>query len=110
MKTRIYQIIPELDIHHIKFKGADILRQYYGDIAPAEIYSCVYDGDLQAHDLEEIFMILNTSWPAGYKGHSLSMSDIVELEDGCDGCTFFYCDMAGFQPVRSQKEKAKSAI
>ena len=110
MKTRIYQIMPELDVQHIKFKGINTLRQHYGDSAPAEIYCCVYDGDLQACDLEEIYMILNTSWPADYKGHSLSVSDIVELEDGCDGCNFFYCDMIGFQPVRFRKEQAKSAI
>lgn len=61
MKTRIYQIIPELDIHHIKFMGFADMRQHYGGIVPAEIYGCVYDGTLQTQDLEEIFKLLTLS-------------------------------------------------
>ena len=57
MKTRIYQIIPELDAHRIKFMGSADMRRHYGDIVPAEIYGRVYDGVLQTQDLEEIFKI-----------------------------------------------------
>lgn len=107
MKTRIYQIIPERDIHRIKFREMEIMRQHYKDVVPAEIYGCVYDGDLQTDDLEEIFTILNTGRPEDYKGHSLSVSDIVELEDDNGKCRFFYCDVFGFQAVRFQKEQAE---
>lgn len=89
MKTRIYQIIPELDIHHIKFMGFADMRQHYGGIVPAEIYGCVYDGTLQTQDLEEIFKLFNTERPTGYKGHSLSVSDVVEQEDDCGNCPLF---------------------
>lgn len=64
------------------------MRQHYEDAAPAEIYGCVYDGDLQTDDLEEIFAILNIEHPDDYKGHSLSVSDIVELEDDNGKCRF----------------------
>lgn len=107
MKTRIYQIIPELDAHRIKFMGSADMRRHYGDILPAEIYGRVYDGVLQTQDLEEIFKIFNIEQPTGYRGHSLSVSDIVELEDDNGKCRFFYCDVFGFQEVRFQKEQAK---
>ena len=107
MKTRIYQIIPELDAHHIKFMGSADMRRHYGDIVPAEIYGCVYNGDLQTQDLEEVFKLFNTERPTGYKGHSLSVSDVVEQEDDCGNCRFFYCDVFGFQEVRFPKEQAE---
>lgn len=107
MKTKIYQIIPDLDVHNLKFMGLEAMRQHYGDIVPAEIYGCVYDGNIQTQDLEETFALLNFDRPAGYKGHSLSVSDIVEQEDEHGNCRFFYCDVFGFQEVRFQKEQAK---
>ena len=54
MKTRIYQIVPELDIHHIKFMGFADMRQHYGGIVPAEIYGCVYD-ELCRHKISKRF-------------------------------------------------------
>ena len=85
MKTRIYQIIPELDIHHIKFMGFADMRQHYGGIVPAEIYGCVYDGDLQTQDLEEIFKLFNTERPTGictkYQNEFDGEPDIPITED-----------------------------
>lgn len=85
MKTRIYQIIPELDIHHIKFMGFADMRQHYGGIVPAEIYGCVYDGTLQTQDLEEIFKLFNTERPTGictkYQNEFGGEPDIPITED-----------------------------
>ena len=45
--------------------------------------------------LETIFYIFNMRRPADFKGHSLSMSDVIELNrDGHK--QFYYCDMCGF--------------
>ena len=85
MKTRIYQIIPELDIHHIKFMGFADMRQHYGGIVPAEIYGCVYDGTLQTQDLEETFKLFNTERPTGictkYQNEFDGEPDIPITED-----------------------------
>lgn len=85
MKTRIYQIIPELDIHHIKFMGFADMRQHYGGIVPAGIYGCVYDGTLQTQDLEEIFKLFNTERPTGictkYQNEFDGEPDIPITED-----------------------------
>ena len=44
---------------------------------------------------ETIFHIFNMRRPADFKGHSLSMSDVIELNrDGRK--QFYYCDMCGF--------------
>lgn len=41
----------------------------------------------------------------GYRGHSLSISDIVELYDG-DNRRFFYCDTVGYVPVEFDAAQA----
>jgi hypothetical protein len=46
-----------------------------------ENYNIVYDGQLDTNDLEAIYTRCNANHPPGYNGHSLSMSDVVELYD-----------------------------
>jgi hypothetical protein len=44
---------------------------------------------------EVIFYMFNVRRPADFTGHSLSMSDVIELNrDGRK--QFYYCDMCGF--------------
>ena len=57
-------------------------------------YKCVFDGELPVSNLEAIYMLLNTSRPDGYTGHSLSVSDIVVTPYGA-----FYCDSFGFTEI-----------
>ena len=45
--------------------------------------------------LETIFYIFNMRRPADFKGHSLSISDIIELKRH-GSSSFYYCDMCGF--------------
>lgn len=48
---------------------------------------------------ETIFYIFNMRTPADFKGHSLSMSDVIELNrDGRK--QFYYCDMCGFTRIK----------
>ena len=50
------------------------------------------------NSLDKIFVKYNINHPADFKGHSLSMSDIiVTIKDGKKQA--FYCDQIGFQPV-----------
>ena len=80
---------------------------------PAADYRLVYDGEiLCAKDaepkdvLERIFIRCNDTFPEGYRGHSLSMSDVVELYDEKNR-SYFYCDQSGFAPVQFSSELAK---
>ena len=58
-------------------------------------YEKVYDGviNFTGDDLlEEIFYILNMEHPSDYKGRSLSVSDIIEVDE-----EFWFCDTTGFK-------------
>ena len=94
MKIKVFQVNPELDQHSTLFRNYDSVMKAAGQIDPG-IYKTVFDGNVDAQDLEDVFAILNFNHPVGYNGHSLSVSDIVEIEGR--GC--FFCDSVGFQEL-----------
>ena len=65
-----------------------------------EEYKTVYSGTIEEEDLnknqilENIFIKFNISHPKDFKGHSLSMSDIVILDNEA-----YLCDMIGWKKV-----------
>ena len=61
-------------------------------------YEAVYDGEVQNNDLESIYAKFNAEHPKGFTGHSLSMSDVVELYDDA-GSEFHYVDRFGFKEI-----------
>lgn len=95
-RCRIYQIDP-LNAEFAFRSLADVQAKGL-EFPPDELYKAVFDGQLDTDDLEDIFAIFNMNHPEGYRGRSLSMSDIVELYDESGG-TFFYCDTIGFKQV-----------
>lgn len=65
-----------------------------------EQYKTVYSGTIEEGDLnknqilENIFIKFNVSHPEDFKGHSLSTSDIVVLDNEA-----YLCDMVGWKKV-----------
>ena len=62
-------------------------------------YKQVYDGNIDAEEnvietLEKIYLMFNLSKPNDFHGHSLSVSDVVEL----DG-EKYYVERFGFKKV-----------
>lgn len=92
MKIKVYQIDHEKDSHNVMFMDYTFTEKH-GGVNPA-VYKCVFDGNVDAENLEELFALLNTEAPVGYNGHSLSVSDIVKTEFG-----FHFCDSFGFKKV-----------
>ncbi len=81
----------------MRFIGYDQMVKDFG--APNQHdYEAVYDGEVETNDLEGIYAKFNTVHPAGFTGHSLSMSDVVELYDST-GSEFHYVDRIGFKQI-----------
>ena len=53
---------------------------------------------MRTNNLDAIYDICNVNHPDGYKGHSLSMSDVVELYDESSS-SFHYVDRFGFKEI-----------
>jgi hypothetical protein len=97
---RVYQLKPDADIM-MKFIGYDELIERFGEPDP-DNYQQVYDGEVETNDLEELYAKFNLDHPHGYEGHSLSMSDIVELYDVSDS-SFHYVDRFCFREIPFQR-------
>lgn len=94
-------------IHQIKdiantdyaFRGYDPKKFNFSD------YECRYKGEFTddtktaTEICEVIFYIFNMRRPEDFKGHSLSMSDIIEIDTGISQ-RLYYCDMCGWQRIK----------
>lgn len=66
----------------------------YGEINLND-YKCVYDGEIPEHySPEDVYALCNLNHPEKYKGHSLSVSDIIVM-DGKE----LYVDRFGFVEI-----------
>jgi hypothetical protein len=100
MKIKIYQINSERDHLRIKNEGLQEMqniRRSQGQSALIDptLYDEVYSGEVDCKDLEGVYTLFNTDHPPFFRGHSLSMSDIVQTDEG-----FHYCDRFGFENIR----------
>lgn len=93
---RVWQLKPDVDVS-MKFIGYDQLLKRFGPPDPGN-YRMVFEGEVETNDLEELYVKFNLAQPPGYSGHSLSISDVLELYDE-DGSTFHYVDRVGFKQV-----------
>lgn len=94
MRIRVYQVnkenFPEfgfMDYQFFKANGCEDMRR--------DMYHQTFAGDVDTNDLEGVFTMFNLNPPAGFAGHSMSVSDLVETNDG-----LFFCDSFGFTKVK----------
>ena len=96
--VRVYQLPIE---HPAKFMRYGFVEKE--NIIPRlSDYSLVWEGEVDDYtELDVIYRMLNAGrMPEGFKGHSLSVSDVVEM----DG-KFFYCDSVGWKEVFLPEDK-----
>jgi len=114
-RFRVYQLIlSDAKVVPYAFRDISYLHKAGYQQPPAADYQLVYDGEIicpmeqeEKTVLERIFSRCNDSFPEGYVGRSLSLSDVVELY-GDDGRRYFYCDTSGFVPVKFSPILVKS--
>ena len=94
----IYQLRNEDSTRDYRFEPYDRL-QAAGLTVDKANYTEVYAAPLTAGTtLEDIYRTFNVDHPADFKGHSLSVSDVVVLHQNGQN-TAHYCDSVGFQQV-----------
>ena len=94
----IYQIKSGDETRDYRFEPFDRLQATGRSVDRAN-YDLVYTAPLDSKTtLEDIYRTFNIDHPADFKGHSLSVSDVVVLHQGGKD-TAHYCDSFGFQQV-----------
>ena len=104
--VRIWQLNSDFDSECRFVSFAEMTKKH--GVPDLKNYHVVFDGELKTNDLEEIFTIFNLNHPSGFRGHSLSMSDVVELYDEGD-CRLYYVDQFGYKEMEGDIEQAQSS-
>lgn len=94
----IYQIVRATKGRDYRFMGLDFVTSHNMRVDAAD-YSYVYGGCLSREEtLDSLYEKFNINHPAGYEGHSLSVSDVIVLQK--DGkAEAYYVDSIGFQEL-----------
>lgn len=99
MKVKLFQIAPEKDRNNLMFMNYEFTMEH-GGICEST-YELVFDGNLDVKRLDNIFYIFNCELPVGYRGRSMSVSDVVWAE----GLGTFFCDSVGYKPIEFKQEQ-----
>ena len=104
----IYQIKGGDETRDFRFEPYDRL-QAAGNVVDRANYELVYSAPLAPEtSLEDIYTCFNIDHPKDFKGHSLSVSDVVVLhQDGQDAAHFV--DSVGFREVPEFLQEQKAA-
>lgn len=100
MKIKIFQINQQRDKENIKFMNADYIREKVGYLT-ADIYDVAFSGEVDCKSLEEVYTAFNGDIrPKEFSGHSLSVSDVVQIIDSEEyEPGFYFCDSIGWQQL-----------
>lgn len=98
MRINIYQIDSNKDKQSLSFEGYKVASKR--GLLP-EIYKKVFSGYTDADNLESVYEEFNNDFHGTMQGHSLSVSDIVEVceenEKVAEGA--YFCDNIGFKKL-----------
>lgn len=95
MYLRVFQINPDRDEHRLRFERLADVREFQGgERIDASLYDEVFRGEVDCETLEHAYALFNLVPPPLHRGHSMSVSDVIQTEEGC-----YYCDAVGFEKV-----------
>ena len=115
MYIKIYQIDNDRDMQlyydtkdsgnvqgRLLFMSYDFAKKHGWD---ESLYNLVWEGEVPLGNLESVYMMFGNNYegtrPADFKGHTLSMSDVV-VKDG----QAYYCDTFGWTKIPFDESKA----
>lgn len=92
----IYQVKVESDFAFMRWEWA---KNHNWSFKP---YRSVWNGTEEAKNslelLENLFEKFNIYHPEGYRAHSMSVSDVVRINDGNE-IRYYYCDSIGWKDI-----------
>ena len=100
------------DTHHERYASMRELKRM-GLEPNLSNYEAVYTAPLPGYStreglLESLYIKFNSDYPAGYKGRSMSVSDIVAVKEG-GRVTFYYVDSIGFEELPTFSKQLQEA-
>lgn len=104
MDFKVFQIDSDLDVKRMRFMRLSFADKSGNKNIDSAIYRSVYETDTVVpadtdplEILEGFYRMVNVhGHPEGYQGHTLSVSDVVQL-----GEDFYFCDSIGFEKLNA---------
>lgn len=96
----IYQVKIEEDFAFMDWKRANKFFKW-----SFEPYKWVWSGFEKAEDdydlLNRLFVTFNINHPVGFKGHSMSVSDVIKINHTVDEnkAKYYFCDAIGWKDI-----------
>ena len=104
VKYTLYQLKNTEENHYIRFMG---LSSTISSQINLNNYDKVYDGEYSINEpfdankiCETLFEKFNIDLPEDFRGHSLSVSDVIVLENNGENKAY-YCDSIGFKEIEN---------
>lgn len=103
MKVEIYQVRDDLDeqhdimflnYEHVKLRVQNLKKNFKDYYKKTYEYNETFEQINTSRILESIYERFNIDRPDDFRGHSLSVSDIVILDD-----EMYFCDSIGFTKI-----------
>ena len=104
----IYQLKSSDELDGIRFEAYEYLQKN-GLTCDACNYDLIYSGHMRPHEtLENLFYKFNMEHPEDFRGHSLSVSDVIVVRERGKN-TAYYVDRVGFKELEHfEKSSARS--
>ena len=109
MNIQIYQIDTDIDYDGVCFRPYDELEDLQGttDI-DSSIYVKVFSGEVNCNSLDDVYQKFNIGQPTGYRGRSMSISDVIAVTDEYE-TKFYYCDTYEYIEIKFEPEESREA-
>lgn len=104
----IYQLKDDGGLWDYAFTDYDTLKKS-GKKVERKNYDLIYAAPHSGENLEEIYTRFNVDRPSDFRGHSLSLSDVVVLKSSDGRYTAHYTDSFGFKQLRGFMTDSGSA-
>lgn len=102
-RMRVYQLKQDSPILMRFVSLAEREKRGFGK-PQREEYVTVYEGEVEDFNLEAVWEKFGRKVPKDFEGHALSISDIVEFQEG-EASRFFYVEQQGFTEIKFLKEQ-----
>lgn len=101
-RIRIYQLKQDSPILMRFVSLAEREKRGFGKPQKGE-YAAVYEGEVDAFNLEDVWEKFGRKVSKDFEGHALSISDVVEFTEG-EARRFFYVEPKGFAEIEFERE------
>lgn len=100
MKKYMYTIYQVKVSERFSFMGWETANRHGWSFDP---YCAMWSGNDEAADdydlLNYLYEVFNVDRPSGFRGHSMSLGDIIRIWGEDDNVKYYYCDSFGWEDI-----------